>query len=110
MRKLITTICITIAVLLGSAGLSWGANYRKGLDAYSKSDYTTALREIKPLAEQGNADAQSLLGIMYEFGQGVPENIKTALKWYRLAADQGVAHSLCSLVGFAWILSKTAWS
>ena len=93
MRKLITTICITIAVLLGSAGFSWGANYRKGLDAYSKSDYTTALREIKPLAEQGNADAQSLLGIMYEFGQGVPENIKTALKWYRLAADQGVARA-----------------
>ena len=93
MRKLTTTLCLTIAVLLGSAGMSRSADFQKGLSAYDKGDYATALRVFKPLAEQGDAGAQSLLGTMYEFGEGVPENIKTALKWYRLAADQGVARA-----------------
>jgi len=44
-------------VLLGSAGLSWGADFQKGMDAAQRGDFATALREWKPLAEQGDADA-----------------------------------------------------
>jgi len=33
-------------------------------------------------------DAQVGLGLMYESGQGVPQNYKEAIKWYRLAAEQ----------------------
>ena len=62
MKNLTTTICLTIAVLLGSAGMSAGADFQKGLTAYKSGDYATALREWKPLAEQGNADAQNNLG------------------------------------------------
>ena len=40
-------------------------------------------------AEQGDAGAQSNLGLMYAEGQGVPKDYKTAVKWYRLAAEQG---------------------
>ena len=64
MRKLTAILCLTFAVLLGSAGMSWSADYQKGLDAFNKGDYATALREWKPLAEQGNADAQFNLGTM----------------------------------------------
>ena len=35
--------------------------------------------------------AQYNLGVMYENGQGVPQDYKTAVKWYRLAAEQGDA-------------------
>ena len=42
-------------------------------------------------AEQGNADAQALLGDMYYTGQGVSQDYQEAVKWYRLAAEQGVA-------------------
>lgn len=49
----------------------------------------TALRELRPLAEQGNAGAQNRLGIMYEKGQGVPQDHAAAVKWYRKAAAQG---------------------
>ncbi|MDA9976128.1 hypothetical protein N9F34_04865 [Alphaproteobacteria bacterium] len=31
-------------------------------------DYATALREFKPLAEEGKADAQNILGVMYQKG------------------------------------------
>jgi len=48
----------------------------------AKCEYATTLREWTPLAEQGDANAQSFLGVMYEYGQGVPQNYKTAVKWY----------------------------
>lgn len=37
-------------------------------------------------AEQGDADAQYNLGVMYEFGDGVPQSYKQAVKWYTQAA------------------------
>src|SRR5476651_768958 len=56
--------------------------------AYAKYDLRTALRGFRPAAEQGNSDAQLLLGKMYEKGEGVPQNYSEALKWYRLAAQK----------------------
>jgi TPR repeat protein len=59
--------------------------------AYDRGDYATALRLLRPLADQGNAIAQSNLGRMYDKGQGVPQDFAEAVKWYRKAADQGLA-------------------
>ena len=59
--------------------------------AHRSGDYTTALRELRPFAEQGDADAQFVLGVMYGEGKGVTQNYKTALKWYGLSAKQGNA-------------------
>jgi uncharacterized protein len=64
-------------------------NFQKGLDAFEKRDYATALREWRPLAEQGNAVAQTKLAFMYLSGSGVPKDNETAVKWLQLAADQG---------------------
>ena len=61
----------------------------KGLDAYFAGDYTTALKEWKHEAEQGNASAQYMLGYMYDAGDGVLQDFTEALKWYRLSAEQG---------------------
>jgi hypothetical protein len=86
-----TTICLTLAVIFGCAGMSWGADLQKGLDAYNRGDYATALQEFTPLAEQGDNAAQNNLGVMYDHGRGVPQNYQTAVKWYTLAAEQGRA-------------------
>ncbi len=59
--------------------------------AYPRGDYAMAIRELRPLAEQGVAEAQSNLGVMYERGQGVPQDYAEAVKWYRKAAEQGNA-------------------
>jgi uncharacterized protein len=101
MRNLTAILCVTVAVLFGSAGVSWSADLRKGADAFKRGDYATALREIKPLAEQGNATAQFSLGLMYTVGKGVPKDHKTAVKWHRLAAEQGHAHAQ-ALLGVAY--------
>ena len=47
------------------------------------------LRELQARAKQGDANAQYQLGTMYDNGQGVPKDVKEAVKWYRLAAEQG---------------------
>ena len=60
MKNLTRTICFTLAILLGGAGTSWGADYQKGLAAYHSGNYATALQELTPLAEQGNAGAQGI--------------------------------------------------
>ena len=69
---------------------SWGGNFQKGVDAYAKGDYKTAMKEFKPLAEQGYKWAQHHLALMYYKGTGVPQDYKEAVKWYTLAAEQGI--------------------
>ncbi len=65
------------------------ADFQAGMDAYNRGDYDTALKELRPLAEQGHAKAQLKLGIMYSQGQGVPQDYVQGAKWVRLAAEQG---------------------
>ena len=65
--------------------------FEDGVAAYKRGDYATALRLLRPLAAQGNAAAQYLLGLMYGRGDGVPQDDAEAVKWYRLAAEQGLA-------------------
>jgi TPR repeat protein len=61
--------------------------------AYDRGDYTLAARLIRSLAEQGDALAQGTLGVMYQEGQGVPQNSQEAEKWFRKASEQGEVHS-----------------
>ena len=83
-------IGLTLSLLLGSS-VAIAADFGKGLEAKNSGDFKTALAEWIPLAEQDNAMAQFNLGHMYANGYGVPENDKTAVKWYTLAAEQGYA-------------------
>ena len=41
--------------------------------------------------------AQYNLGVMYDNGDGVPQDYKEAVKWYRLAAEQGDASAQYNL-------------
>ncbi len=65
------------------------AGLEEGLTAYNSGDYKAALKEYMPLAEQGDADAQVRLAMMYEKGQGFLRNNVMAYMWFNLAASQG---------------------
>ena len=93
MRKLTATLCLTLTILIESAGMSSSADFQKGLTAYKSGDFATALREWQSLAEQGNVNAQFNIGFMYRGGQGVSQNYETAAKWWKLSAQQGDALS-----------------
>ena len=103
MKNLITTICLSLTILLGSVGVCASADFQKGLTAAQSGDFATALREWEPLAEQGNTSAQYNLGLMYANGQGVPQDYKTAVKWYKLATKQGDANAQTNL---GWMYHK----
>ena len=60
-----------------------------GLNQAVWADDVSDFRETLQLAEQGNADAQYNLGVMYYNGRGVRQDYAEAVKWYRQAAEQG---------------------
>ena len=93
MKKLIVILCL--ALVSFSVGCS--DDFQKGVEAYDKGDYETALKEWRPFAKQGNANAQFNLGQMYRNGYGVPQDYKTAVKWYTLSAEQGFVEAQANL-------------
>jgi TPR repeat protein len=76
-------------------------NFDEGFAAFQAGDYATALQEWRPLAEQGDATAQTNLGFMYDNGLGVTQDYAEAMIWYRLAAEQGQAQAQSNL-GFMY--------
>jgi TPR repeat protein len=95
MNRLLILPVLLLTLLVGTPAFS--ADWNKGAAAYESGDYATALREWTPLAEQGNASMQNLVGTMHNEGKGTPQDYKTAVKWWRLAAEQGNAHAQFNL-------------
>ena len=69
MKRILTTL-----LLLTLAAPVWGQDFERGLQAFERGDYATALREWHPLVEQGVAEAQHNLGVMYDLGAGLPRD------------------------------------
>jgi len=65
------------------------AGLAEGLAASRNGDYEAAFHELEPEAKRGNAEAQYHLGVMYDAGQGVPQNAGKAFRWYLNAAELG---------------------
>jgi len=78
----------TIAALLLAVGPAL-AGARDGIGALRRQDYAQALRIFAPLAERGDAVAQTYLGYMYAYGYGVPQNYIIAADWLHAASEQG---------------------
>ena len=97
-KTIMNRITLTLATVLSLAFTQVTAqDFNKGYEAYNTGDFDTAVKEWKPLAEQGYASAQFNLGIMYEYGDGVPKDYANAVKWYKLSAEQGDAAGQYSL-------------
>ncbi len=56
-------------------------------------DYSQAVKWYRLAAEQGNADAQRNIGVMYATGLGVTQDDVQAHMWFNLAAAQGDKNS-----------------
>jgi TPR repeat protein len=88
-RIRVTTVALfTVAALVGAAGADPLDDARV---ADQRGDSATEYRLLRPLAEQGNAEAQDALGSMYVAGRGVPQDYGEAVKWFHRAADRGFA-------------------
>ena len=76
-KKIATLALVLLVALVGLIASAQGEN--------------TSLAATRVLAEQGDSEAQSILGIRYATGRGVPQDDVLAVKWLRLGADQGNA-------------------
>ena len=84
------TFLLSLTFLFLFSGSVFADDFQDAVDAYKRKDYKTAYKLFLPLAEQGDADAQYMLGFMYLRGDGVSQDYQEAVKWYRLSAEQGV--------------------
>ena len=85
MTRLPVSVALFVLVLLGA----------RWTDAAAQTAAEVAT--TRQQAEQGAADAQNALGLMYYNGEGVPQDYVEAVRWYRLAADQGLAAAQLNL-------------
>ena len=79
---------VVAAQILGISG-AFAGPWEDGMAAYNRGDYLPAIRLFRPLAEQGNPKAQSVLGVMYRKGEGVARNSMRAFVWFSFAAARG---------------------
>ena len=77
--------------ILLCTSFSSGADLASAKSLYEQKDYAAAFKQLAPLAEHGNADAQLILGKMYMGGQGVLKDLDHAIKWFKASATQGNA-------------------
>ena len=68
-----------------------------GYQSYLKGHFDAAHEEWLPLAELGDAEAQFNLGVMYDEGAGVQQDLATAAEWYKKAAEQGFVDAQANL-------------
>ena len=97
--------CFTLVLLLSYmwfAPSAW-ADFQAGRDAAILGDYPTAVSKLRPIAAQGDARAQSLLGVLYANGLGVPQDLVLARQWWEKAAAQGDADAQ---IGLGLLYSK----
>jgi hypothetical protein len=86
-----------VAAQLMGAFAAFAGPWEDGMAAYNRGDYMPAIRLFRPLAEQGNAKAQNILGVMFRRGEGVPRNAARAHMWFSFAAKRGEAGARAEL-------------
>ncbi|MBR5638469.1 MAG: SEL1-like repeat protein [Muribaculaceae bacterium] len=112
-KRKIWIIALCVAALLGlgiwgASSLIKGGGITKGgrITKDETEDETQLEKLLKDTiyseallkeAQRGNAEAQNLLGICYDRGNGVERDINQALEWYRKAAEQGYARAQFNL-------------
>ncbi|TDP48188.1 Sel1 repeat-containing protein [Zavarzinia compransoris] len=84
------------ALVLGLSGPAL-ADREAGQKAMAAGDYATALAELKPLAEAGDAASQFDIGALYDNGLGVIADAVEAARWYQRAARQGDQSAMFNL-------------
>jgi TPR repeat protein len=76
------------AMLLASCGKTPQQGFQDGMEAYGKGDYKTAMDNWKPVADGGDAAAETNVGLLYSQGKGIKQDYAQALDWYKKAAMQ----------------------
>jgi TPR repeat protein len=86
-------LLLVLLAVCAVAAPAIAGQYEDANAALEIGDYALAAHLYRPLAEQGNAEAQYNLGAMYDGGRGVSQDHAMAMSWYRKAAAAGSARA-----------------
>lgn len=86
-RRTLPLLALSL-IASGIAALPARADVLAGVTAWEAGDYARAVREWRPLAIEGDADAQFNLGQAYKLGRGVTADLAQAADWFGRAAQQ----------------------
>ena len=86
-----------IVVLFTLTTTAHAEPFRDGVVAYQQENYPLALQTWLPLAEDGHVLAQTLVGSMYAYGEGIEQNDQEAFKWLSRAANANSAQAQYNL-------------
>ena len=96
MKTFIQALIATFLFIALTPHLNAG-NFDDGHTAAQEGDFQKAYQLWLRDAEKGDPFAQYNLGIMYSKGEGIPQNLSEAFKWYHMAAVQGFAQARYNL-------------
>ena len=113
---LLRTICLCLGLLLWSSPTAAqrsdsvkvnvnnasSAGLERGIALYQNRKFKAAFEILEPIAESGNVDAQTILGVMFDDGEGVDQDPEKAAQWYRKAAEQGHPSAQVNLGTLKW--------
>ena len=95
MQRILFAVILAVTCVTGAAaGALEDADF-----ASLRGDHAREAKLLRPLAEQGDAQAQNTLGKLHYEGKGVSQNYGEAVKWYRKAAKQGNEEAQFNLTG-----------
>ena len=84
---------LALSILFFSAAGLASADYADAMRHYERQEYQEALEAFDEAAKSGDADAQYMLGRLYEAGNGTAQDFVEAHQWYNLAAARGHGHA-----------------
>jgi TPR repeat protein len=82
-------IIVGVLCYFSALGGTHASQLDDALVASLLGDYKRAIALVRPLAEQGNPKAESILGEMYLHGEGLAQDFGLAASWIQKAAEQG---------------------
>ena len=85
-------LAVALASAMGIPGLALAdaeQDLQAAMSALKAEEYSAAASLLRPLAEDGNAQAQYFLGNLYRAGRGLPKDAEVACEWYEKAAVSG---------------------
>src|SRR5258708_814004 len=97
MKELATRLALVAMLSCAASSTAVAGAHEDAMAAIERKDYATALQIWRPLAQHGNASAQTNLGMIYLHGYGVAQDDVKAVEWFRMAADKGFAHAQVNL-------------
>lgn len=108
MKRLLTSTVLGLSLLIVCGDDGYAQGFEDPSEALERGDFVTALEEWRLLAEQGDATAQYVLGLMYANGQGVIQDLVYAHMWLNIAAANGDKDAIANRDRAAGDLSSEA--